>query len=107
LFIAMNRFKVIKGNEAAFEELWRTRDSYLDDIEGLVEFSLLRGPGADDHTLYASHSIWQNRAAFDTWIKSDAFRVVHHDVGDGKSLYIGHPQFEGFDTILTTTGIKR
>ncbi len=30
-------------------------------------FHLLRGPGGDDHTLYASHTIWQSRAAFEAW----------------------------------------
>src|ERR1700741_4487945 len=28
-----------------------------------VEFHLLKGPEADDHTLYASHTVWQSRAA--------------------------------------------
>jgi heme-degrading monooxygenase HmoA len=102
----MNRFKVIKGSEVAFEQLWLSRDSYLYDVEGLVEFHLLKGPEGNDHTLYASHSIWHNRAAFDVWIKSEAFRAAHHDVGDSKPLYIGHPQFEGFDTILAAMGKK-
>ena len=29
MFIAMNRFKVARGSEAAFEELWTTRDTHL------------------------------------------------------------------------------
>src|SRR5690349_1972756 len=54
MFIAMNRFKVIKGSEAAFENVWPSRDSYLEKVPGFVEFHLLKGPEAEDHTLYAS-----------------------------------------------------
>jgi Antibiotic biosynthesis monooxygenase len=44
MFIAMNRFKVIKGSEAAFENVWLSRDSHLDKVPGFVEFHLLRVP---------------------------------------------------------------
>ena len=39
MFIAMNRFKVIKGSEAAFESVWLSRDSHLDKVPGFVEFT--------------------------------------------------------------------
>jgi heme-degrading monooxygenase HmoA len=29
MFIAMNRFRVAKGSEAAFEQVWMSRDSRL------------------------------------------------------------------------------
>ena len=48
MFIAMNRFRVTKGSESAFEHVWLSRDSYLDKVPGFVEFHLLRGPEADD-----------------------------------------------------------
>jgi heme-degrading monooxygenase HmoA len=41
--------------------------------EGFVEFHLLKGPEAEDHTLYASHTVWENRAVFEAWTKSEAF----------------------------------
>ena len=78
MFIAMNRFRVAKGSEAAFEQVWLSRDSHLDKVPGFVEFHLLRGPEAEDHTLYASHTIWENRAVFEAWTKSEAFRAAHH-----------------------------
>jgi heme-degrading monooxygenase HmoA len=55
MFIAMNRFRVKKGSEVAFEKVWLGRDSYLDRIPGFLEFHLLKGPEAEDHTLYSSH----------------------------------------------------
>jgi len=101
MFIAMNRFRVTKGSESAFEHVWLSRDSHLDKVPGFVEFHLLKGPEVDDHTLYASHTIWANRAAFEAWTQSEAFRATHRDAGDHKPLYLGHPQFEGFDVRQT------
>jgi heme-degrading monooxygenase HmoA len=101
MFIAMNRFQVTKGSEEAFEKVWLSRDSHLEKVPGFVEFHLLRGPEAEEHTLYASHSIWRDRAAFEAWTKSEAFRAAHARAGDNKPLYLGHPQFEGFESIQT------
>ncbi len=72
MFIAMNRFKVKLGSEADFEQVWRERDSHLSTVPGFKQFELLRGPQRDDHTLYASHTIWGSRADFEAWTKSEA-----------------------------------
>jgi heme-degrading monooxygenase HmoA len=101
MFIAMNRFRVAKGSELAFEQVWISRDSHLDKVPGFVEFHLLRGPEAEDHTLYASHTVWENRAVFEAWTKSEAFRAAHSRAGDNKPLYLDHPQFEGFEVRQT------
>jgi heme-degrading monooxygenase HmoA len=42
MFIAMNRFRVAKGSEAAFEHVWMLRDSHLEKVPGFVEFHLLK-----------------------------------------------------------------
>lgn len=100
MFIAMNRFHVTKGREEDFEEVWKSRDSRLEKVDGFVEFHLLRGPEADDHTLYSSHTIWASRQAFEDWTRSEHFRAAHRDAGNTKGLYQGHPNFEGFDVVL-------
>ena len=101
MFIAMNRFKVAPGKEDAFEQVWKSRDSRLNQVPGFVEFHLLRGQENEDHTLFASHTIWQDKAAFEAWTKSDHFREAHKNAGDNKGLYLGHPQFEGFEITQT------
>jgi heme-degrading monooxygenase HmoA len=101
MVIAMNRFRVAKGCEAAFELVWLSRDSHLDKVPGFVEFHLLKGPEAEDHTLYASHTVWENRAVFEVWTKSEAFRAAHSRAGDNKPLYLGHSEFEGFEVRQT------
>lgn len=100
MFVAMNRFQIVPGAEEAFEEMWRARDSRLREVDGFSAFKLLRGPSAEDHTLYVSHSIWRDRAAFEAWTKSEQFRHAHAGAGGGKPMYLGHPRFEGFDSIL-------
>ena len=101
MYIAMNRFLVTKGSESAFEQVWLTRDTFLDGVPGFVEFHLLKGPEREDHTLYASHTVWANHAAFEAWTRSEAFRAAHARAGDNKPLYLGHPQFEGFEVMQT------
>jgi heme-degrading monooxygenase HmoA len=100
MFIAMNRFCIVKGKEADFERIWAERDSHLKEVPGFKEFNLLRGPEAEDHTLYVSHSIWQSRQHFEGWTKSEAFRKAHANAGGSKDIYQGHPRFEGFESVL-------
>ena len=65
MFIAMNRFKIVPGKEQAFEDVWRQRESYLDSVPGFINFNLLRGPALEEHTLFSSHTTWQDKATFD------------------------------------------
>ncbi|MCG8543245.1 MAG: antibiotic biosynthesis monooxygenase [Alphaproteobacteria bacterium] len=105
MYIAMNRFRVRTGYAQAFETVWRERDSRLADVPGFVEFHLLKGPEGEDHVLYASHTIWQSRADFEAWTRSEAFRQAHKDAGQNRGLYLDHPQFEGFDVVMNTKEI--
>jgi len=99
MFIAMNRFKVVHGAEADFEQVWTSRDTHLQGVPGFVVFYLLRGPERDDHTLYSSHTIWHSQADFEAWTQSEAFRMAHRNAGQNRPLYLGHPDFEGFEVV--------
>jgi heme-degrading monooxygenase HmoA len=100
VFIAMNRFRVATGSEQTFEDLWRKRESYLDEVSGFREFHLLRGPTDDEGTLFVSHSVWDSRTAFEAWTESDHFRKAHAQAKAPQGTYLGHPRFEGFEVIL-------
>jgi heme-degrading monooxygenase HmoA len=97
----MNRFKVQKGSEDAFENVWKSRDSSLSQMTGFKEFHLLRGPVNEEegYTLFASHTLWATQDDFIAWTKSENFRAAHRNAGSGKVLYLGHPQFEGFSIV--------
>lgn len=99
MYIAMNRFRVAKGAETDFENVWKNRETKLDDMPGFVEFHLLKGPGKDDHTLYSSHTLWASEDDFVNWTKSENFRQAHKNAGNNKGLYLGHPEFEGFTVV--------
>ena len=100
MFIAMNRFKIIPGNEEDFLDIWKKRETFLDEVPGFKNFNLLRGPKTDEYSLFASHSVWESRQAFENWTKSEAFRKAHANAGDAKPVYLGKPEFEGFEVAL-------
>ncbi len=102
-YITMNRFHVRRGSEADFEAVWLGRDTHLHEVPGFVEFHLLKGPEKDDHTLYASHTVWELEDAFLDWTRSEAFRKAHAGAGDNKPLYLGHPQLESFSVVQTVS----
>src|SRR3546814_16733584 len=91
----------LPGEEKAFENVWLSRDTFLEGVPGFVEFHLLRGPSAEDHTLYSSHTIWRARDDFEDWTRSDSFRQAHSNAGDHKTKYLGHPRVEGFEETPT------
>ena len=76
-FIAMNRFKIVPKREQDFENIWKNRETHLDGVPGFIEFHLVKGKSEDTHTLYASHSTWKSREDFESWTKSEAFRLSH------------------------------
>lgn len=96
MYLTMNRFKVKRGHEEAFESVWKNRDSHLHEVPGFKAFHLMRGPSFDDHTLYASHTAWDSRAAFEDWTRSEAFRKAHAGAGAHKDMYLGPPELEVF-----------
>lgn len=100
MYVAMNRFRIKPGEEETFENIWRERETYLDTVPGFKSFNLLKGPASEEYSLYASHSIWEDKAAFEAWTKSEAFRKAHAQAGARKDIYLGPPQFEGFEAVL-------
>lgn len=100
MFIAMNRFRIAPGREAEFIEVWRRRDSRLAEVPGFRSFNLLQGPSDAQATVFISHSVWDSAAAFEAWTRSEAFRAAHAGAGAQRGLYLGPPQFEGFEAVL-------
>tara|TARA_Y100000591_G_scaffold241434_1_gene212149 strand:- start:15 stop:317 length:303 start_codon:yes stop_codon:yes gene_type:complete len=100
MFIAMNRFKIVLGKEIEFEKVWRERDTHLNGTKGFKEFHLVKGEKTSEYSLYASHTVWETKEDFISWTKSDAFRLAHKNAGQHKDLYLGPPNFEGFETVI-------
>jgi heme-degrading monooxygenase HmoA len=101
MFFAMNRFRIAIGDEEAFENIWKGRDSSLADTPGFQSFHLLRGDtnAEEGFTLFASHSIWASKDDFVAWTKSENFRQAHKNAVADKGIYLGPPKFEGFSVV--------
>jgi heme-degrading monooxygenase HmoA len=95
MFVAMNNFRVTPGREADFERQWRERQSYLDQVPGFLQFALLKGDSGD----YISHTLWQDRAAFDAWVRSEAFAAGHRQ-GSVQGVLQGPPEVKLYDAVL-------
>ena len=100
MYIAMNRFQVTAGRETDFEEVWKSRETYLDEVPGFKYFNLLRGATVEEITTYVSHSTWASREAFEGWTKSEAFRKGHAGARSSQGVIAGHPVFEGYEIVL-------
>jgi heme-degrading monooxygenase HmoA len=101
MFIAMNRFQINAGREAEFEERWRSRESYLNEVPGFVAFALLRNwlQNDDKTTEYISHSTWSSREDFDNWTKSENFTRGHAQ-GSVAGVLAGHPVVSLYEAVL-------
>ncbi len=97
MYLAMNRFTVPLENAAEFEELWLSRESRLQDMDGFVSFHMLKGPEEDGRVLYASHTVWDSE---------EKFRACHARAGQTRKLHEGVPRFEGFQSIQAIDALQ-
>ncbi len=100
MFLAMNRFAIAPGMEEGFEKIWRERETFLSEVPGFRSFALLKGDTDDQRTLYASHSVWESREAFEAWTRSEHFRRAHAQANAPKGTYLGPPNLELFEQVL-------
>jgi len=96
VFIAMNNFKIVPGKEQEFEEVWKNRETHLQDVPGIVRFALLRGDAQGE---YVSHSTWASRDAFVAWTQSEAFAAGHRG-GSMMGIVAGPPQIKLFEAVI-------
>lgn len=104
MYIAMNRFRIASGREDDFINIWKNRDTHLESVPGFREFHLLNGGKVEtdelSYTLFSSHATWDTEEDFINWTHSEAFRQAHANAGNSKGIYLGPPNFEGFDVVL-------
>ena len=103
MFIAMNNFKVASGKAEEFERTWRERQSYLEGVPGFVRFALLKAEAEGE---YISHSTWEDRAAFVSWVNSEAF-VQGHRQGSLQGILEGPPEIKTYEAIIVETPAGR
>ena len=100
MFIAMNRFRIALGKEEEFTQIWKNRETFVETVSGFKKFHLLRGATDENCTLFVSHTVWDSKKAFEAWTQSEAFQKAHAGGGAAKDVYLGPPNFEGFEVII-------
>ena len=61
---------------------------------------LIKGDTNENYSLYSSHSTWNSKDDFINWTKSEAFRLAHKNAAQHRDLYLGPPDFEGFEIVF-------
>ena len=103
MYLAMNRFSVNVEREAEWEQIWRNRETYLQEVPGFVQFMLLRGAEPGD---YISYSVWEDQAAFHAWTQSENFRKGHAQ-GTVAGVLTGPPQLGLYEPVINETADSR
>lgn len=100
MYIVMNRFKIKRGYESTFIDIWAHRDSRLKEMPGFIRFHLLQGSQTETYTLFSSFTEWASQHAFEQWTQSEAFNASHRNAGHlSEDIYIGPPQLDKFTVI--------
>ena len=72
----------------------------LTNLSFAKNFNLIKGDTNKDYSLYSSHSTWESKEDFINWTKSEAFRLAHKNAAQHRDLYLGPPDFEGFEVVF-------
>ncbi|WP_294825692.1 antibiotic biosynthesis monooxygenase [uncultured Gilliamella sp.] len=103
MYIVMNRFKIKRGSEETFIDIWRNRDSHLKEMKGFNRFYFLQGKTEQDYTLFSSFAEWESKADFKAWVNSDHFKHTHRNTNNrpnNSDIYFEPAQLECFDVLL-------
>lgn len=74
MIVVANRLPVAKGYEKEFEKRFEHRIGAVDQMPGFIRIEILR-PLRGDHYIILTY--WESRAAFEAWMKSEAFKRAH------------------------------
>ena len=77
MYQVTNRIHVAAGWEEAFEERFRARARRIERNPGFIRMNVLR-PQVEGLP-YLVQTVWQDEAAFNTWLASNDFREAHAD----------------------------
>jgi heme-degrading monooxygenase HmoA len=86
MFVAQNKFQVNEGFEERFEQ--HSGETGIGTVPGFLFTARLKG---DERGVYINLSVWEDRAAFDAWVVSDAFKAAHATAPAAGAL-VGHPE---------------
>lgn len=98
MYIVANRVPVAPGWEDTFEERFRNRAGQVEQQAGFVRMQVLK-PDTPD-TPFVVLTTWQDRAAFENWLKSEDFKAAHRNPMP-KEAFNGEGRIEAYEAIIT------
>lgn len=97
MYIVTNRVPVATGYEVMFEERFRNRAGQIDKQPGFVRMQVLK-PDMPD-TPYLVQTTWQDKPAFEAWLKSEDFKTAHSNPMP-KEAFAGEGRIEMFEVLI-------
>ena len=106
MYLAISRHKERTEKKNVFEMAWKSRDTNTESVKGLRRFELLKRNINEEYSLYIFHSEWNDEKDFISWTMSDSFNVNHKNPTLQKNLYLGPPDFDGYEGEPEFEGFK-
>lgn len=101
MFVVMNRFFVNPAHAGQFEARIRNRPGQVEQQPGFVRVQLLRPDDLADP--YIVLTLWQSKADFEAWVKTDTFTEKHAGKRTlSKEVFFAPNEVETFEVILDT-----
>ncbi|MGD9299655.1 MAG: antibiotic biosynthesis monooxygenase [Thiohalocapsa sp.] len=98
MYVVTNRVPVAPDWHDQFEDRFRRRAGQVEQQPGFVRMEVMR-PQTED-TPYVVQTVWEDRAAFDAWVKSEDFKAAHANPLP-KDAFAGEGRLEAFEVIIT------
>jgi heme-degrading monooxygenase HmoA len=97
-----NRIFVHSEYADQFEQTFRSRAGLVDHMPGFVSNQLLRPVNPDEP--YIVLTVWESRAHFEHWVRSDEFRQGHARSGSlPEGTFSGPNKLELYEIILDSS----
>jgi heme-degrading monooxygenase HmoA len=92
MIAVVNRLPVREGMAGQVVDRFTNHRGLVQDFPGFVSMEVLRSEKTDEVMVITR---WQDKDAFNSWVASDAFKMVHGREG-GRSLLRGHPEMSTY-----------
>jgi heme-degrading monooxygenase HmoA len=104
MIAVINRLPVKEGMADQVVERFANSRGFVQESPGFVSLEVLRSEGGDEVMVITR---WLDKEAFESWVRSDQFRMAHGR-GGGSGLLRGHPQMSTYEvTVVREPGLPQ
>jgi heme-degrading monooxygenase HmoA len=104
MIAVINRLPVKEGMADQVVERFASGRGFVQEFPGFVSLEVLRSEGGDEVMVITR---WLDKEAFESWVRSDQFRMAHGR-GGGSGLLRGHPQMSTYEvTVVREPGLPQ